>query len=146
MVLLPGPLVSENAVSVAELWLGRGGLPERAGGTPPRVSVRAAAAPAVPATAAVSPASRRRRCAWLLAKTVSTGDVQIGFVYSSDLYRYDGIEQLFVVPSNTHKAIVYPGAVVAGSANADEAAKFLDFCLNDPDALKVWAQYGFELM
>jgi len=81
-----------------------------------------------------------------VAKTVSTGDVQIGFVYSSDLYRYDGIEQLFVIPSNTHKAIVYPGAVVKGSANADEAAKFLDFCLNDPDALKIWAQYGFELI
>jgi len=81
-----------------------------------------------------------------VAKTVSTGDVQIGFVYSSDLYRYVGIEQLFIVPSDTHKAIVYPGAVVAGSANADEAAKFLDFCLNDPDALKIWAQYGFELI
>ncbi|MCL2528943.1 MAG: molybdate ABC transporter substrate-binding protein [Coriobacteriia bacterium] len=81
-----------------------------------------------------------------VAKTVSTGDVQIGFVYSSDLYRYDGIEQLFVVPSNTHKPIVYPGAVVANSANANEAAKFLDFCLNNPEALKIWAQYGFELI
>jgi len=80
-----------------------------------------------------------------VAKTVSTGDVQIGFVYSSDLYRYDGIAQLFVIPSNTHKAIVYPGAVVADSANSDEAAKFLEFCLNDPEALKIWAQYGFEL-
>lgn len=80
-----------------------------------------------------------------VAKTVSTGDVQIGFVYTSDLYRYDGIEQLFVVPSDSHKAIVYPGAVVAGSENAEEAAAFLEFCLNDPDALKIWAQYGFEL-
>ena len=80
-----------------------------------------------------------------VAKTVSTGDVQIGFVYTSDLYRYDGIEQLFVVPSDTHKSIVYPGAVVAGSENAEEAARFLEFCLNDPDALKIWAQYGFEL-
>lgn len=81
-----------------------------------------------------------------VAKTVSTGDVQIGFVYSSDLYRYDGIEQAFVVPASTHKPIVYPGAVVAGSANAEEAARFLDFCLNDPEALKIWAQYGFELL
>ena len=80
-----------------------------------------------------------------VAKTVSTGDAQIGFVYSSDLYRYDGIEQLFLVPGDTHKNIVYPGAVVAGSANADEAAKFLDFCLNNPDALKIWAQFGFQM-
>ncbi|MCL2807552.1 MAG: molybdate ABC transporter substrate-binding protein [Coriobacteriia bacterium] len=81
-----------------------------------------------------------------VAKTVSTGDVQIGFVYSSDLYRYDGIEQLFVVPSDTHKPIIYPGAVVSDSANAQEAERFLEFCLNDPEALKIWAQFGFELI
>ncbi|MDR2673022.1 MAG: molybdate ABC transporter substrate-binding protein [Coriobacteriales bacterium] len=80
-----------------------------------------------------------------VAKTVSTGDCQIGFVYTSDLYRYDGIESAFTVPADTHKAIVYPGAVVKGSAYADAAAKFLDFCLTDPDALKIWAQYGFEV-
>ena len=80
-----------------------------------------------------------------VAKTVSTGDCQIGFVYTSDLYRYDGIESVFTVPADTHKTIVYPGAVVKGSAQAAEAAKFLDFCLSDPDALKVWSQYGFEV-
>ena len=80
-----------------------------------------------------------------VAKTVSTGDAQIGFVYTSDLYRYDGIEQAFVIPGDTHKAIVYPGAVVANSENAEEAAKFLEFCLNDPDALKIWSQFGFEV-
>lgn len=80
-----------------------------------------------------------------VAKTVSTGDAQIGFVYTSDLYRYDGIEQAFVIPGDTHKSIIYPGAVVAGSANAEEADAFLAFCLNDPDAKKIWAQYGFEV-
>jgi molybdate transport system substrate-binding protein len=80
-----------------------------------------------------------------VAKIVSTGDAQIGFVYTSDLYRYDGIEQALVVPASTHKAIVYPGAVVAGSAQADEAAKFLEFCLSSPEALRIWAQYGFEV-
>lgn len=80
-----------------------------------------------------------------VAKTVSTGDAQIGFVYTSDLYRYDGIEQAFVVPSDTHKNIIYPGAVVAGSSYSVEAEAFIDFCLSNPEALKIWAQYGFEV-
>lgn len=79
------------------------------------------------------------------AKYVESGDCQIGFVYSSDLYRYSGIKTAFTVPSSAHKPIVYPGAVLKSSANADAAADFLDFCLNDPDAQRVWSQYGFEV-
>lgn len=79
------------------------------------------------------------------AKYVSTGDCVTGFVYSSDIYRYDGIEEVFVCPADSHKPIVYPGAVTASSDHADEAAKFLDFCLSDSGAQKVWAKYGFEL-
>lgn len=79
------------------------------------------------------------------AKYVSTGDATIGFVYSSDIFRYDGIEQAFVCPEDTHKPIVYPGAVSASSEHAEAAADFLDFCMNDAEAQKVWAKYGFEL-
>lgn len=79
------------------------------------------------------------------AKYVSTGDATIGFVYSSDIFRYDGIEQAFVCPEDTHKPIVYPGAVSASSEHAAAAADFLDFCMNDAEAQKVWAKYGFEL-
>lgn len=45
------------------------------------------------------------------ASYVSTGDCVAGFVYSSDIYRYDGIEEAFVCPEDSHKPIVYPGAV-----------------------------------
>lgn len=79
------------------------------------------------------------------AKYVSTGDATIGFVYSSDIFRYDGIEQAFVCPEDSHKPIVYPGAVAASSEHAKAAADFLDFCMNDAEAQKVWAKYGFEL-
>ena len=79
------------------------------------------------------------------AKYVSTGDATIGFVYSSDIFRYDGIEQTFVCPEDAHKPIVYPGAVSASSEHAAAAADFLDFCMNDAEAQKVWAKYGFEL-
>ena len=79
------------------------------------------------------------------AKWVSTGDCQVGFVYSSDVYRYDGIEIAYTTPTESHKAIVYPGAVSADAVNAETAIDFLQFCMTDPDALKVWAEFGFEV-
>ena len=79
------------------------------------------------------------------AKYVSTGDCAAGVVYSSDIYRYVGSEEAFVCPDDSHKPIVYPGAVSATSENAEEAAKFLEFCLTNKDAQKIWAKYGFEL-
>ncbi len=79
------------------------------------------------------------------AKWVSTRDCQLGFVYSSDVYRYDGIKIAYVCPEDSHKSIVYPGAVAKDAVNAEAAADFLEFCLTDPDALQVWSQYGFEV-
>jgi hypothetical protein len=77
VVLAPGPLVTEKAVSSAARGLADGGLPARAcglpelaGAAPPGISARAAAAPAVAAAAAVSAASLRRRRTRLLAKIV----------------------------------------------------------------------------
>jgi molybdate transport system substrate-binding protein len=80
------------------------------------------------------------------ASYVATGDCQIGFVYTSDIYRYDGIETAFVVPADAHKAILYPGAVLKASTNAVVAADFLNFCLTDPAAQAIWSQYGFEVL
>ena len=79
------------------------------------------------------------------AQYVSTGDCAIGFVYTSDVYRYDGIEVAYTCPDDSHKPIVYPGAVSSTSENAEVAADFLEFCMTDEDALAIWAEYGFEL-
>ncbi len=79
------------------------------------------------------------------ASYVSTGDCAVGFVYSSDIFRYAGIEEAFVCPEDSHKPIVYPGAVAKGSEHAKEAKLFIDFCLTDKKAQKIWAKYGFEL-
>ena len=79
------------------------------------------------------------------AQYVSTGDCTIGFVYTSDVYRYDGIEVAYTCPDDSHKPIVYPGAVSAASKKAEAAADFLEFCMTDEDALAIWAEYGFEL-
>ena len=61
------------------------------------------------------------------------------------MYRYDGIEVAYTCPDDSHKPIVYPGAVAASSKNAEAAADFLEFCMTDEDALAIWAEYGFEL-
>lgn len=79
------------------------------------------------------------------AQYVSTGDCAVGFVYTSDVYRYEGIEVAYTTPAESHKPIVYPGAVATASENAEAAADFLDFCMTDEDALAVWATYGFDL-
>lgn len=80
------------------------------------------------------------------ANYVATGDCQIGIVYTSDLYRYEGIETAYIVPADAHKAIVYPGAVVQGSTKADVAQDFLDFCRTNAEAQKIWSQFGFEVL
>ena len=80
-----------------------------------------------------------------VASYVNEGQCDVGLVYTSDLYRYEGIKSVFTTPADSHKDILYPGAAIADSANADAAAEFLDFCLNNADAQKIWQQYGFEL-
>lgn len=81
-----------------------------------------------------------------VASYVKEGTCTVGLVYTSDIYRYDGIEVACTTPADSHKAILYPGAVVADSANAEAAADFIDFCLTDPEAQKVFSEYGFELV
>lgn len=75
----------------------------------------------------------------------STGDVDVAFVYTSDVYRFGGVKVVGTVPADTHKNIVYPAAVTADTENADAAQAFLDWCANDPDAAQIWEAWGFEL-
>lgn len=81
-----------------------------------------------------------------VASHVSTGDFVAGFVYTSDLYRYDGIEAAYTTESDSHSTITYPGAVILDSEYAEAAADFLEFCLTDPEAQQIFANYGFELV
>lgn len=80
-----------------------------------------------------------------VAKYVSGGECQVGFVYTSDVYRYDGVEIGYTTAADSHKKILYPGAVVKGVQNASVAADFLKFCSTDAEALKIFQKYGFEL-
>jgi molybdate transport system substrate-binding protein len=80
-----------------------------------------------------------------VASYVADGTCTVGFVYTSDIYRYDGIKVAYTTPAKSHKNIVYPGAVVKDAAHADQAKDFLNFCLTDADAQKIFSKYGFEL-
>ncbi|MDO4443099.1 MAG: molybdate ABC transporter substrate-binding protein [Slackia sp.] len=80
-----------------------------------------------------------------VCKHAESGDVDIAFVYSSDVYRFGGVKVLSTIPAETHKNIVYPAALTADSAHAQEAQEFLDWAASDPAALSVWQKWGFEL-
>lgn len=74
-----------------------------------------------------------------------SGEVDLGFVYSSDVMRYGGVRVVCVVPESAHQPIVYPAAVTKDSAHADAARAFLTWCQEDPEAQKIWQKWGFEL-
>ena len=80
-----------------------------------------------------------------VCKHAESGDVDIAFVYSSDVYRFGGVKVLSTVPADTHKAIVYPAAITAGSENAEASKAFLDWAVSDRAALEIWQKWGFEL-
>lgn len=80
-----------------------------------------------------------------VCKQAENGDVDVAMVYTSDVYRFGGVEIAGEVPADTHKPILYPGAVTSQSANAEAAAEFLAWCLSDPDAQAIWNSWGFEL-
>ena len=80
-----------------------------------------------------------------VCKHAQSGDVDIAFVYTSDVYRFGGVQVVGTVPANTHKNIVYPGAITKDSKNVEATQEFLDWCLNSEKAQKIWQDWGFEL-
>jgi molybdate transport system substrate-binding protein len=80
-----------------------------------------------------------------VCKLAQSGEAQVAFVYTSDVYRFGGVKIVGTVAASTHKNIVYPGAICTQSKNAEEAKAFLDWCTTDEEALKVWQKWGFEL-
>ncbi|MDR2716176.1 MAG: molybdate ABC transporter substrate-binding protein, partial [Coriobacteriaceae bacterium] len=80
-----------------------------------------------------------------VCKHAESGEVDVAFVYSSDVYRFGGVRVVGIVPEDTHKPIIYPAAICAESEAAEAAAVFLEWAFNDVGALKIWQEWGFEL-
>lgn len=75
----------------------------------------------------------------------NSGDVDLGFVYSSDVMRYGNVKVACIVPADTHQPIVYPATVTKGAKHTEAAKAFLTWCQEDPEAQKIWQKWGFEL-
>ena len=80
-----------------------------------------------------------------VCKHAQSGDVDVAFVYTSDVYRFGGVQIVGTVPANTHKNIVYPGAITKECKNVEATQEFLNWCLNSEKAQEIWQKWGFEL-
>ena len=80
-----------------------------------------------------------------VCKHAQSGDVDIAFVYTSDVYRFGGVQIVGTVPADTHKNIVYPGAITSNCKNTEATQEFLDWCLSSDKAQEIWQKWGFEL-
>lgn len=80
-----------------------------------------------------------------VCKLAQSGEADVAFVYTSDVYRFGGVKIVGTVDASAHKNIVYPGAVCTQSKNADVSNEFLKWSTTDADAIKIWQKWGFEL-
>jgi molybdate transport system substrate-binding protein len=72
---------------------------------------------------------------------VMRGEVEAGFVYATDgAAAKDKVRIVAQIP--THKAIVYPVAVVAASTNKEKGQVFIQY-LRSPEAQAIFAKHGF---
>jgi molybdate transport system substrate-binding protein len=76
---------------------------------------------------------------------VETGNVDCGFVYSSDAALMETGVIVENLPEDSHNPIVYPAALIAGSANEAAAQAFYDYLQSDY-ARGVFERYGFTVL
>ncbi len=75
---------------------------------------------------------------------VARGEVDAGLVYSTDAMTEAGhVRVAAVVPPGSHKPVVYPIAVIKGSANERLARAFISL-VTSPEGKSILRKYGFE--
>lgn len=74
---------------------------------------------------------------------IETGNAEVGFVYSSDLYRTKDIEVVAKIDQSLFEPIVYPAAVISTSNNGTIAKEFVDFLESDT-VQSIIKKYGFK--
>ena len=75
---------------------------------------------------------------------VSTGEAPYGIVYASDAVADENVTVVGTFPDDSHKAIVYPAALLTGAADAADKA-FLEALSSDAADAKFTAQ-GFAIL
>jgi molybdate transport system substrate-binding protein len=73
---------------------------------------------------------------------VAANEADAGFVYATDAKVEPKVKVAFTVPASSYPAIVYPAAVVKGSAHAKEAAGFVAYCKSG-EGMAVFLAAGF---
>ena len=73
-----------------------------------------------------------------------TGNVEAGIIYKTDAAASDKIKVVANAPAGSHKPIVYPIAVVAGTKQAKAADDFVAYLFGQESAA-VLEKYGFSL-
>lgn len=74
---------------------------------------------------------------------VVRGEVDAGFVYTTDAARAPGVREAFRPPEDTYRPIVYPGAVVAASKEPALARAFVALLVSE-QGRTVLARFGFQ--
>ncbi len=75
---------------------------------------------------------------------VNRGEVEVGFVYATDLATRPGrVKEVFRPAEDTYRPVVYPVAVVAGTRHA-ALAEQLVAVLTGPDAQATLRRLGFQ--
>ena len=74
---------------------------------------------------------------------VETGSADAGLVYATDAAISPRVRVVADAPAGTHQPIVYPVALLRGSAHADAAREFIQY-LKGPAARAIFEKYGFR--
>lgn len=74
---------------------------------------------------------------------VESGAADAGIVYRTDVRVALKATVAYVLPADRGPRIAYPGALVRGSAAADEAKRFLDY-LRSAAAARIFQRFGFS--
>ncbi|WJH36543.1 molybdate ABC transporter substrate-binding protein [Paenibacillus sp. CC-CFT747] len=75
---------------------------------------------------------------------VETGNADAGFVYKTDTLTSRKVRIAFAVEAGTYTPVEYPAGVVQATKHAPEAEAFYRY-LQSPEALEIFARYGFSL-
>jgi len=75
---------------------------------------------------------------------VKTGNADAGIVYTTDAKTTDKVKIIATAPSDSHKPVIYPAAIIKPSKKADAAKDLMSF-LTSTKAKVVFEKYGFKV-
>lgn len=73
---------------------------------------------------------------------VETGNTDAGIVFSTVAAVSDKVRIAAKAPAGTHEPIIFPAAILSGTRQPKAANEFMNY-LSGPEALRIFAKYGF---